>query len=118
MTLEYLVDERGNRSRVVLKLADYERLVVLARDAKDVADARTAMAEESLPIELVDRIMAKENRVLVWREHRGLTQAALAQLTGLRQASISDIESGKTSPRMDSARKIADALNVDIDDLF
>lgn len=118
MTIEYLVDEHGKRSRAVIPLDEYERLIRMNADAEDIAEAHAALDEEDIPIEVVDRILAGENRVLVWREFRSLTQKALAERAGIRQASVSEIEAGKSSPRMSTARRLADVLDVDIDDLF
>lgn len=48
------------------------------------------------------------------REHQGFTQVQLAKLAGVSQATISDVENGKTA---DVGSKIlfslADALNID-----
>ena len=44
---------------------------------------------------MVDRILNGENLVRVWREHRGLTVSALAQMAGIAQPYLSQIETGK-----------------------
>ena len=46
------------------------------------------------------------------REARGLTGVALAELVGLRRASISQYELGKASPQMDVLLRLSSALNV------
>ncbi len=40
----------------------------------------------------------------------GMTQKELAERTGIRQSNISRIESGSSSPRIDTLRKIAEGL--------
>jgi len=52
-----------------------------------------------------------------WRKKRGLTQLKLAKISGVAQSSISEIESGKTSPNVITAVKLATALNVPVTDL-
>lgn len=44
------------------------------------------------------------------RNEAGMTQKDLAERTGIRQSNISRIESGSSSPRIDTLRKIAEGL--------
>jgi transcriptional regulator with XRE-family HTH domain len=46
------------------------------------------------------------------RERAGLTQAQLADKSGVPQTTISGLESGKRSPHMDTAFKLADGLGI------
>ncbi|MEU0978438.1 helix-turn-helix transcriptional regulator [Streptomyces griseus] len=46
------------------------------------------------------------------REYAGLTQEAVSLRTGIRIATISDIEQGHASARLDSLIRIADAIGV------
>lgn len=50
------------------------------------------------------------------REYKGLTQAALASRSGLRQASIADYERGRSEPTWSSVLALADALGISPDD--
>ena len=52
------------------------------------------------------------------RIQKKLRQVDLVKATGLSKGSISLIESGKSSPSMDSAFKIAQVLGVTVDELF
>jgi DNA-binding XRE family transcriptional regulator len=73
---------------------------------------------EYLPGEVVDRIVfSKENPVLVYREHRGLTQDKLAQKAKVSQATIAEIETGRKKGSIKTLKAIADALGVPLDDL-
>ncbi len=51
------------------------------------------------------------------RRAHNLTQADLAQATGTRQATISAIEQGQTRPRNATKKRIAEALQVSLDEL-
>lgn len=42
--MEYVTDERGRRTRVILDLEEYERLVEAAEDAEDIRDSKRIMA--------------------------------------------------------------------------
>lgn len=52
------------------------------------------------------------------RKHRGLTQKQLGQKLGISQAAIGQFESNKANPKMETLQKIADALNVSVNDLI
>src|SRR5262245_4953775 len=72
------------------------------------------MAEEGLPHphRYVGRI------IHVMRKERGLRQAELAALTGLKQPNLSRIENGLVVPRPATLQKVATALDVQLKDLL
>ena len=47
------------------------------------------------------------------REHKQITQAQLATLSGINQAHISRIEGGKSKPTMPTVFRICKALDID-----
>jgi len=53
-----------------------------------------------------------------WRLRRHISQAGLARAAGIDQASISNYEAGKRDLRVSTMIRIADALNVRIEDLI
>jgi DNA-binding XRE family transcriptional regulator len=112
----------GEPTHVVLPVAEYEALVSALEEAEDIAafdaaQAARAAGEELVPIELVDRLLAGESPVKVWREHRGMRQNKLAEAAGLKQPYLSQIEAGKREGSLDTMARIARALEVDLDDL-
>lgn len=123
MTKQIIVTPAGERL-VVLPEADYEALVEAAEDAEDVAafarfEARLAAGEEELlPAAMVERMIAGESPVRVWREHRGLSASALAAKASIAQPYLSQIETGKRDGTVETYRKIAAALSVSVDDLI
>jgi transcriptional regulator with XRE-family HTH domain len=62
------------------------------------------------------RLLARNLRRL--RLARELTQDELADEAGLRQALISELESGKIDVRFDTLQRIAGALNARMAELF
>lgn len=58
------------------------------------------------------------DRLKAVRERRGLSQADLAQKTGLQPTAISHFETATRSPSFDNLRRISDALNVSTDYLM
>ncbi len=59
----------------------------------------------------------KLERLKEWREYRGLTQVELAELAGVPQSTVSQAETGKRSPHPGTARKFAEALGVEVEEL-
>lgn len=122
MNAQTIVTPSGERL-VVLPEAEFDALVAAVEDAGDAAAvagfrAKLARGEEELvPAAVVDRILAGESRVRVWREHRGLTSTALAEKAGIGQAFLSQIETGKREGTVETLRRIAAALGVTLDDL-
>lgn len=108
---------------ITIPLAEYRRLQAVQEELKDlqafdrVTGDLDAGREETVPVEFVRRIVEGATPLLVWREHRGLSQSALAQLSGVNRVQIIDIESGRKTGSVATIRKLADALGVAIDDL-
>lgn len=123
MNTQIITTPAGDRL-VVLPEADYEALVAAAEDAADIATVRrfkerlASGEEELVPATIVDRLVAGENAIRVWREHRGLSASSLAEKAGIAQAFLSQIETGKRDGTVTTLKKIADALAVTVDDLI
>lgn len=123
MNIQNITTPAGDRL-VVLPEADYEALVAAAEDAADIATVRrfkerlASGEEELVPAAIVDRLVAGENAIRVWREHRGLSASSLAEKAGIAQAFLSQIETGKRDGTVTTLKKIADALSVTVDDLI
>ncbi len=54
-------------------------------------------------------------KIRILREEKRLTQMMLAELTGMTDREISNIESGKVTPLFSSIYEIAKALNTSLD---
>ncbi len=65
---------------------------------------------ETFPKELVDRLITGENRLRIYREYRGLTQAALASASGVSRAMIAMIETDKKTGSVTTIKKLARGL--------
>ncbi|KZL88660.1 helix-turn-helix domain-containing protein [Clostridium magnum] len=59
------------------------------------------------------KIVLKDVRI-----RKGLTQAALSHKSGVAQSHISDIENSIKSPTLDKLCKLAEALEVKLEDLY
>jgi len=108
---------------ITIPLEEYRRLQGAAADLDDlraydrVTADLAAGREELLPAEMVRRMVAGEAPLRVWREHRGLTQAALGEAAGVNRVQIAEIEAGRKSGSVETVRRLAQALGVAIEDL-
>lgn len=59
-----------------------------------------------------------KTRIKEFRARHDLTQAQLAELTGVRRETISFIEQGKYNPSIRLAHNIAVALKSSLDELY
>ena len=113
---------------VTLRRADFDALLAAAEDAIDHAaiDAQerreaeqgvAAARADYLPGRLVDRLLAGESPVRVWREHRGMTSRRVATEAGVSVSYLSEIETGRKPGSPTALRAVAQVLRVPMADL-
>lgn len=104
---------------ITIPRAEYDLLREAAEDLADLQAYDRAIAEggESIPAELVNRMIDGESPLRVYREYRGLTQSSLAAASGVNRVQIADIEAGRGKGSVETMRKLAVALHLTIDDL-
>ena len=122
-SLQVIVDEAGRPVFAVIPWSKYERLTsgdVTDEDLSDEAlyDRAVAEDEESFPIAIVDRIVAGESAIRVYRQHRGMTQKEVAAAVGLSPLYLSQIERGTRKGSVSTLSAIAKVLRVRLDDLI
>ncbi len=114
---------------VTLRRVDYETLLAGAEDALDRAALRSfddavaqqgiaAVKAEMLPAALLDRLLQGASPVSVWRQHRGLTQRALAAAAGVSVSYLNEIEQGRKPGSAATLGKLAAVLRLRIEDLL
>lgn len=108
-------------STITLKRSTYDGLLQRIEDLEDAMEMRTietqAHNRRYLPDELVGRRLEGEHPLRLWREHRQLTMEALAKRARTAQSYISEIETGKKPGSVAALKRLADALDVTIDDI-
>jgi len=62
-------------------------------------------------------LLAGENPLRVWREHRRMTATQLAAAVEITPAHVSKLESGEGQPSVALLTKLAKVLAVQLDDL-
>ena len=121
MTVQIL--EIAGQRMAVLPAEDYERLLEALEDRDDAelaeqAARRREAGEEYVPLEMVDKMLAGESALRVWRQYRGLTIDALGKSSGILKSAISELENGKALGKPATWRALADALKVTVDDIL
>lgn len=112
---------------ITLRRAEYEALLDRIEDAEDrvaLDNLERRLAEDGdrafadyLPIELVERLVAGEHPVRVWRRHRGLTREGLAAKADIAPSYLTEIETRKKPGSFDAMIKLAAALDISLDDV-
>lgn len=59
-----------------------------------------------------------EKNIKNFREQKGISQSELAEILNVTRQAVSNWETGKTQPDIDTLHKIADILEVSIDELI
>lgn len=121
MTVQII--EIAGQKMAMLPIADYQRLLDVVENKTDAvaaldAEQRRLAGEEYLPADLIDRILAGESPLHVWRKHRGMTLVQLGERAGCGSGHLSRIETGERGGTVDLWVKLADALNVSVEDLI
>ena len=108
---------------ITISQAEYEALCTAAEDLADLKAYVMASSmlvngdEELIPSEIVNRLLNGDNPLKVYREIRGHTQAQLAKLADVNRTTIGEIEIGRKQGSVATLGRLANALNVTIDDL-
>ncbi|MBY8828437.1 helix-turn-helix transcriptional regulator [Hephaestia mangrovi] len=121
MTVQ-IIEVAGNRM-AVLPEDEYRQLLDAVedrgdRDAAVEAERRRLAGEEYIPVSVMDRLLAGESPVKVWRQYRGLTQGELASRIGVTNMSVSNLERGSRGAKMQVWRALSEALDVPLEDIL
>ena len=117
---QVILDDSGRPAFAVIPWREYERLA--AGDEAGLTDEALydragSEGEEAFPIDVADRLLAGENAIRVYRDHRGMTQKQLAGAAGINPIYLSQIERGRRTGSTRTLAAIAGVLGVDLDDL-
>jgi len=63
-------------------------------------------------------LRALANRIKELRDQKGISQEELAHRAGLSRTGMGFVETGKRWPRLDTLMKVADGLNITVDELL
>ena len=92
----------------ILKLLEKRKDIVRSKEEKEISVEIT---------ELGEKLINSDRPLAVWREYRGMTQKELETASGIAQGYIAQIEKGTKKGGVDTLKKLAEPLNITIDDL-
>lgn len=114
------IERDGKREFAVIPIELYEKLSAALENADDTALYDAARAADDgfrIPAAVTHALLNNEQPIKVWREHRGLTQDALATKVGISKAYLCQIETRKRAGSLKTLQAIASALGLKVDDL-
>lgn len=120
MSKVQIIEKDGRPAFAVVPIELWERIREAAEDAEDLAELERFDAEDDgfrVPHTVVVAMHEGRHPVRAWREHRQLTQEALATAAQVSTPYLSQIEGGKRVGAMKTLRRIAAALGVPVDAL-
>jgi DNA-binding XRE family transcriptional regulator len=115
MTKIQFIEQDGRRTFAVVPYALFERMARDAEMAGDICAYREAKAADDgfrVPLPVMDRMLEGASALLAWREHLGMTQAALARKAGISVPYLSQLETGKRAGSLRVFRALGKALDV------
>ena len=110
-----VIEQDGKPAFYVLPAALWDKVREAVEDAEDALDLARFDAEDDgvrIPLGVVQSTLEGLHLVRAWREHRGLSQQALAAAAGVSKPFISQIESGARTGTTVTLKKLAGALGV------
>jgi ribosome-binding protein aMBF1 (putative translation factor) len=113
---------------VTLRKRDWKALIARLEDLEDLAAINDRLAHEKkvgkdvarrnyMTGDELRRILDDESPVKVWREKRGVSQRALAELAGVSPSYLAEIETGKKPGSADALRKLSRVLAIPMENL-
>ena len=120
---QIITNKNGEPEYAIIPWDEYTRLTGPTRDESELTDEELydlAKAEpgEYFPAAVTKRLVAGDSPIKIYREYRALTQAALAEQSGISTMYLSQIETGKRGGSTKVLAALAGVLKVDVDDLL
>jgi DNA-binding XRE family transcriptional regulator len=100
------------------ELSDAAAVADAAREREREASGEIVPERDYLTGWEMRRLLEGIHPISVWREKRGLTQAALAQAATVSPSHLSELERRQKGPSVDVLQRLAAVLGVTVDDLL
>ena len=104
--------------------ASLEEAIELAEDLVDmqaIAEFKAAEEQgggEAIPHDFMKVLINADSPLIAWREYRGFSQNQLAKISGVNRIQIGDIEDRGKTGSVVTLKKLAAALDIQVDDLL
>ncbi|MCF7827149.1 MAG: helix-turn-helix transcriptional regulator [Candidatus Marinimicrobia bacterium] len=112
-----IIERNGKPEWAVIPYEEFLKFQELIEDAEDIKDIETSFAsqESAVPGEVTFAIIDGVHPIRAWREYKKIKINELAKRIEMSGAYLSQIETGKRNPTIETLRLIARALELDID---
>ena len=115
--ISYLKDSHGKKA-VVLSMESYEKIREQLEELEDIKSyiEHKNSGERTLPFDLVQELIStKASKVKIIRKYREMTVVRLSKATGITESYLSQIENNKRTGTVEIYKKLAKALDIDIE---
>ncbi|MGH6661770.1 MAG: type II toxin-antitoxin system prevent-host-death family antitoxin [Rhodospirillales bacterium] len=112
-----IINQGGKPAFVVVPIEEWRRIEATLEDRADAATVRAFVKSraETFPDAVLEAILDGVHPVRVLRDHRGLTQFALAKAAGTSPVYLSQIERGRRRAGRKLRARLGKALGVEPD---
>ena len=123
MSIQVIV-KNGKPEWAVIPYDEYVKIQELLEDIEDKKDIEEYFEllksgeEPIIPGEVTFAILQGVNPVRAWREYKQIKVKELANRAGITPSYLSQIETGKRNPTIDTLKKLAKALALDVEMLI
>jgi DNA-binding XRE family transcriptional regulator len=117
-----LIQKGGKPEWAIIPYKDYQELIKVYEYFDDEALFVKVLERnkntETVPHDVVVKLVNGENPIRVWRQYRGKTMEGLAKQVGVTQSYLSQLESSKRQASQKVLKKLAESLCVNIEELI
>ena len=119
-----IIEKNGKPEWAVIPYKEYIKIQELMDDIEDRKDiekyvqAIESGEEQNIPGEVTFAILEGIHPIRAWREYKQITVRELAKRASITSSYLSQIETGKRNPTIDTLKSIAEALGIDVEILI
>ncbi|MDG6474667.1 helix-turn-helix transcriptional regulator [Glaesserella parasuis] len=126
MNLQFINDQNNNPLFVVLPITEYNRLKKCEAQLTDNEEEWESLPYEQsdnddvlIPHEVVTAMIKHNlNHLGAWRIYRNLSQQEVAELTGLSQSAISQMERSDSRPQKKTLERFSKIYDCDVKQMY
>ena len=101
-----------------LKFRNLLKILRIKKDIEEYFELLKSGEEQIIPSEVTFAILQGVNPIRAWREYKQIKVKELAKRAGITPSYLSQIETGKRNPTIDTLKAIAEALAIDVEMLI
>lgn len=119
-----IIEKNGKPEWAVIPYKEYQKFYSAQEDAEDIKDIEANVKaiqegkEIAIPGEVTFAILDGISPVRAWRNYQQIKMNELAQKIGISPAYLSQIETGKRNPTVDTLKAIAKELHIEVEMLI